>query len=382
MKRSTDRILTTHVGSLPRPRELMELFKRKAPAEELEPALRAAVAEVVRRQAEAGIDIVNDGEFGKPMSSEIDYGAWALYLWDRVEGYELHEVSSGSLRGKDRDDFAEFYATGAAEVMEGGTFTVGVCVAPLTYSGQAAVERDVDNLKAALEGVPVEAAFVSAVASGMYFPPGGYYGSAEEEATALAEALREEYKAITDAGFAVQIDDPFLVNKFESEFSVDWDLKGFRKWAERHVEIVNHSLEGIPEEQVRYHVCWGSWKGPHSSDLPLKDVVDLMLKINASQYSVEAANPQHEHEWAVWKDVKLPDGKVLQPGVVTHKTNILEHPELVAQRIVRYAEAVGRENVVPSTDCGMGGRIHPQVAWAKLKALSDGAALASKQLWK
>ncbi len=193
--------------------------------------------------------------------------------------------------------------------------------------------------------------------------------------------MRQEYKAITDAGLSVQLDDPIIVNVYEWQYSVSGDLTAFRKWAAAHVEIVNHALEGIPEDRVRYHLCWGSWKGPHSTDLPLRDVIDLVLNVKASQYSVEAANPQHEHEWKVWKDVKLPDGKAVVPGIVTHKTNVLEHREVVADRIIRYADVVGRENVIAGTDCGFGGRMHAQLAWAKLEALALGAALASKQLW-
>ena len=203
----------------------------------------------------------------------------------------------------------------------------------------------------------------------------------EEQAVATAEAMREEYAAIVDAGLNVQLDDPILVNVYEWQYSLNADIAGFKKWAESHIELVNHALEGIAEDKVRYHLCWGSWNGPHSTDLPLRDVVDLLVRVNASQYSFEAANPQHEHEWKVWKDVKLPDGRAVIPGVVTHKTTILEHPEVVADRIVRYADIVGKENVIAGTDCGFGGRMHPQLAWAKLKALADGAKLASEQLW-
>ena len=198
---------------------------------------------------------------------------------------------------------------------------------------------------------------------------------------AVAEAMREEYRAITDAGLNLQIDDPILVNVYEWQYSSNSDLAGFRKWAQSHIELVNHGLQGIPEAQVRYHLCWGSWKGPHSADLPLRDVIDLILQVRASQYSVEAANVQHEHEWKIWKTVKLPDGKAVVPGVVTHKTNVLEHAEVVADRLVRYAGAVGRENVVAGADCGFGGRMHPELSWAKLGKLSEGAALASRQLW-
>jgi 5-methyltetrahydropteroyltriglutamate--homocysteine methyltransferase len=389
MKRSGHRILTTHVGSLPRPADLMALYRQPAPAEKLEPRLTSAVGEVVRQQVDAGIDIVNDGEFGKPMTDDVDYGAWSTYVYPRLSGFELRElpkdfnflntVMGGS---KDRRDFAEYYVTPeayAGPVSRPTKFPLNV--GPIRYTGKETIQRDIRNLKAALAGKNVEDAFMTAVVTGVTVIPGEYYKSIEEQAAAVAEAMREEYKAITDAGINLQLDDPIIVNIYEWRFSISGDMAAFRKWAAAHVELVNHALQGIPEEKVRYHICWGSWKGPHSSDLPLRDVVDLMLKVNASQFSVEAANPQHEHEWKVWKDAKLPEGKAVIPGVVTHKTNVLEHPETIADRILRYAEAVGRENVIASTDCGMGGRIHPSIAWAKLRALADGATRASNQLW-
>jgi 5-methyltetrahydropteroyltriglutamate--homocysteine methyltransferase len=375
------RILTTHVGSLPRPRELLEAYKAKATVEQLKPVLAAAVAEVVRKQIEIGIDVVNDGEFGKPMSDEVDYGAWAFYALDRLEGYEVRHIKvTSTFSGRDAHDFADYYSGQRTQETATGTMPVGVCVGPVRYKGQAAIGRDVGNLKSALKVANPTGVFMSALAPATFNPPGTYY-KPEMEAEALAKAMREEYRAITDAGFSVQIDDPFMVNKFEFDFSMDWDLKAFRTWAERHVELVNLALQGIPEEKVRYHMCWGSWEGPHSSDLPLKEVLDLVLNIKASQYSLEGANPRHEHEWEVWKGVTLPKGKSLLPGVVTHKTMIVEHPEVVAQRIIRYADVVGPEHVIASTDCGLGGRIHPLIAWAKLKALSEGAALAGKKFW-
>ncbi|HEY8520943.1 MAG TPA: cobalamin-independent methionine synthase II family protein [Gammaproteobacteria bacterium] len=390
MSRSTDRILTTHAGSLPRPADLLALYRDEAAAPaRLEARLASAVGEVVRRQADIGIDIVNDGEFGKPMTQDVDYGAWATYIFGRLSGYEMREPDPGfdvlgaiMGRSKDRIDFAEFYASG-----EDGTRTprpdyrVPVNVGPVTYTGHSAVQRDIANLKAALGDTDVRGAFLSAVATGVQAAPSEHYRSAEEHAVAVAEAMREEYKAIVDAGLSLQIDDPILVNVYEFEYSASGDLAGFRKWAKGHVELVNHALRGIPEERIRYHVCWGSWKGPHSSDLPLRHIVDLLLEVNAGQYSVEAANVQHEHEWKVWKDFKLPDGRAVIPGVVTHKTNVLEHPELVADRIVRYAEVLGRENVIAGSDCGLGGRLHPQLAWAKLRNLVRGAELASEALW-
>ena len=389
MKQSTNRILTTHVGSLSRPSDLIEMYREQAPAQKLEPRLTSAVAEVVRQQAEAGIDVVNDGEFGKPMSDEVDYGAWATYIYQRLSGFERRDLppdfsaaSSIMAGSKDRADFAEFYQSGEAGIgFRARPLRFPMNVGPIRYTGHQMIQRDIQNLKAALAGQRVEEAFMPAAVTGVTVLPSEYYKHPEEQAAAVAEAMREEYKAITDAGMSVQLDDPILVNVYEWQFSMNRDMAAFRKWAESHIELVNHALSGIPEEMVRYHICWGSWKGPHSTDLPLREVIDLVLKVKASQYSVEAANPQHEHEWKVWRDVKLPAGKAVIPGVVTHKTNVLEHPEVVADRIMRYAEAVGRENVIAGTDCGMGGRIHPQVAWAKLRALSAGAAQASRQLW-
>jgi 5-methyltetrahydropteroyltriglutamate--homocysteine methyltransferase len=257
------------------------------------------------------------------------------------------------------------------------------CTGPVKYVGHAAIKRDIDNLKRALAGTRAEDAFMTAVSPAtLQILPNEHYKNLEDYTWALAEAIREEYKAIVDAGFIVQIDDPALVDIYDWWFSLNGDMAGYRKWAAFQVEAVNHALAGIPEDRVRFHICWGSWHGPHNGDVPLKDVVDLLLKVKAQGYSVEAGNVRHEHEWKVFRDVKVPDGKVLIPGVVSHATNVLEHPEVVADRLMNYASVVGRENVIASTDCGLGGRIHPQLAWAKLKALREGADLASKQLWK
>jgi 5-methyltetrahydropteroyltriglutamate--homocysteine methyltransferase len=389
MKQSTNRILTTHVGSLPRPADLIEMYREQTAGARLESRLTSAVAEVVQKQIDAGVDIVNDGEFGKPVSDEIDYGAWATYIYERLSGFEMRDVPKDfdllkALMGasKDRRDFAEYYQTPEAYAGETSRpFRFPMNVGPIRYTGHELVQRDIRNLKAGLAGKAVEDAFMTAAVTGVTVLPGEHYKHAEEQASAVAEAMHEEYKAITDAGINVQLDDPLIVNVYEWQYSMSGDIAAFRKWAESHIELVNHTLKGIPEEKVRYHICWGSWKGPHSTDLPLRSVIDLVLKVKASQYSVEAANPQHEHEWKEWKDVKLAGGKAVIPGVVSHKTNVLEHPEVIADRIVRYAEAVGRENVIAGTDCGMGGRIHPQVAWAKLRALSAGAAEASRRLW-
>jgi 5-methyltetrahydropteroyltriglutamate--homocysteine methyltransferase len=402
VKRSVDRILTTHVGSLPRPHDLIELYRDNAPDSKLLPRLRSAIADVVRRQAESGIDVVNDGEFGKAMRRSVDYGAWWSYVYDRLAGFELREEQAKQGRAawtfgsKERREFAEFYAeeasagqagsvggTGAAQSATSSARMYGLtCTGPVKYIGQAAIQRDVENLASAVGGTRVEETFMTAVSPAtLQILPNEHYKTREDYTWALAEAIREEYKAIVDAGFILQIDDPALVDIYDWWFSLNNDLAGYRKWAEFQVEAVNHALDGIPEDRVRFHICWGSWHGPHNGDVPLKDVVDLLLKVKAQAYSVEAGNVRHEHEWKVWKDTRLPDGKLLIPGFVSHATNVLEHPELVADRIVRFAQVVGRENVVAGTDCGLGGRVHPQIAWAKLAALAEGAKLASKQIW-
>jgi 5-methyltetrahydropteroyltriglutamate--homocysteine methyltransferase len=394
MKRSVSRILTTHVGSLPRPNDLLELYRDDAPDGTLLPRLKSAIADIVRRQTESGIDVVNDGEFGKAMRRAVDYGAWWSYVYDRLAGFELRQAVAEKGRGawtfgsKERKEFAEFYAEdggmGSAQSGSSSARMYGLtCTGPVKYVGHAAIKRDIDNLKAALGGTRAEDAFMTAVSPAtLQILPNEHYKNREDYTWALAEAIREEYKAIVDAGFIVQIDDPALVDIYDWWFSLNGDMAGYRKWAAFQVEAVNHALEGIPEDRVRFHICWGSWHGPHNGDVPLKDVVDLLLKVKAQGYSVEAGNVRHEHEWKVFRDVKVPDGKVLIPGVVSHATNVLEHPEVVADRLMNYASVVGRENVIASTDCGLGGRIHPQLAWAKLKALREGADLASKQLWK
>jgi 5-methyltetrahydropteroyltriglutamate--homocysteine methyltransferase len=381
---TSNRILTTHVGSLPRPRGLIELFRDKAPGDEREHGIREAITEVVRQQAEIGIDIVNDGEYSKPTTGEIDFSPFVRYWYDRVSGYEVSELPETEwVIGKDRQDFAEYYGSGAATMSDVGTVPFARCVGEISYQGHGLVQRDIANLRSALDGVEVAGAFATAITPAMpAVIPDSHYGSADAAAEALAAAIRTEYAAWIDAGFTLQIDDPALVNVFEHQYSFDWDIKGFRTWAESHIERLNKTIAGLPAQRLRYHMCWGSWVGPHSTDLPLKDVIDLMLKVNASQYLIEGANPQHEHEWEVWQGIELPAGKTVVPGVVTHKTSVLEHPEVVAQRIVRYADAVGRENVIAGTDCGLGGRIDRKLAWAKLKVLVQGAELASERLWR
>jgi 5-methyltetrahydropteroyltriglutamate--homocysteine methyltransferase len=397
MKRSTGRILTTHVGSLPRPDDLMALYASDAPDDKLQPRLRAAVGDIVRRQSETGIDVVNDGEFGKAMRSAMDFGAWWSYVYPRLAGFELREEQAKKGRAawthgsKERKEFAEFYAAeasaAASAARQSGSSSAQlyglICAGPVKYTGHAAIKRDIDNLAAAVRALHAEEAFMTAVSPAtLQILPNAYYKSAEDYTFALAEAIGEEYRAIVDAGFILQIDDPALVDIYDWWFSMNDDIAGFRKWAAFQVEAVNHALRGIPEHRVRFHICWGSWHGPHRGDVELKDVVDLLLKVKAQAYSVEAGNVRHEHEWKVWQNTRLPDGKVLIPGVVSHATNVLEHPELVADRIVRFAQVVGRDNVIASTDCGLGGRVHPQIAWAKLGALAEGARLASKELWR
>lgn len=394
MKRSERRILVTHVGSLPRPKDLMELYNKDAPDETLLPRLTSAIADVVREQIACGIDVVDDGEFGKAMRASADTGAWWSYVYPRLAGFSLNETvakkgrSAWTFGSKERRDFAEFYADAVGMGSSGPSGSSAyrlfgmVCTAPVKYTGQSLIARDIANLTAALKGTSAAEAFMPSVSPAtLQILPNEHYRDHEEYTWALAEAIRDEYKAITDAGFVLQIDDPAIVDVYDWWFSLNDDMAGYRKWAQFQVEALNHALRGIPQDRVRYHICWGSWQGPHKTDVPLKDVVDLVLKVNAQAYSVEAGNVRHEHEWKVWRDTKLPDGKLLIPGVVSHATSVLEHPEVIADRLLNYAGVVGRENVIAGTDCGLGGRVHPQIAWEKLRALREGADLASKQLW-
>jgi 5-methyltetrahydropteroyltriglutamate--homocysteine methyltransferase len=393
VKRSIDRILTTHAGSLPRPEDLMELYRDDAPDSQLLPRLQSAIADVAKRQADSGTDIVNDGEFGKAMRRTVDFGAWWSYVYDRLAGFSVRTETAAKGRAawtfgsKERNEFAEFYAEdggmGHAQTGSSSSRMFGLtCTGPVKYVGHQAIRRDIELLTSAIRGVRIEEAFITAVSPAtLQILANEHYENQQDYTWALAEAVGEEYGAIVDAGFILQIDDPALVDIWDWWFSLKGDTTGYRKWAEFQVEAVNHALRRIPEDRVRFHICWGSWHGPHSGDVPLKEIADLLLRVKAQAYSIEAANARHEHEWKVWKHVKLPDGKLLIPGVVSHATNIVEHPELVADRIVRFAQVVGRENLIAGTDCGLGGRIHRQLAWAKLTALSEGAKLASKELW-
>ena len=391
MKRSTGRVLTTHAGRLSGPPDLIEATRaiqsgRSSDYKAILPQVRSAMADVVRKQADAGIDIVSDGELGK-----IGFGL--AYYGHRLTGLAAREVKPGeapmmSQATGERMEFKEFYEDLARTTGTGAgaapASTRVVVNGPITYIGQDEVKNDIEMFKAALteSGAEVEETFMCVLAPGWleHFFYNEYYKTDEEYLFALAAAMKHEYKAVVDAGFILQLDDPGLPDTYDM-IVPNPTIPEYRKFAELRVEAQNHALLGLPEDRIRYHICWGSWHGPHTHDLPLEHVVDIMLKITAQAYSVEAANPRHEHEWKVWQNTKLPDGKILIPGVVSHASNVVEHPELVADRIEQYAKLVGRENVIAGTDCGMGGRVHPQIGWAKLKALGDGAELASKRLW-
>jgi 5-methyltetrahydropteroyltriglutamate--homocysteine methyltransferase len=376
MKRSTsDRILTTHVGSLPR------ADGTDRPGGEDEATLRRSVADVVARQREIGIDIVNEGEYTKG-------GDWLAYMDDRFDGFEARPPADGKpiiLQGKDRQAFADFYRYAS----ERGTLFYEpagqikqarphwVAVAPIGYRGQAALAREIEIFRAVVG--PESEAFITSTAPSSLEPyrRNEYYKSQEEFVFALAEAMRSEYEAIVAAGFILQIDDAWLPALWD-RIGMKMGLDAFRRYCEVRIEALNHALRGLPEERIRYHLCWGSWHGPHAFDIELEKLVDLMLRVRAQGYLIEAANARHEHEYALWEHVKLPAGKILIPGMISHATDGIEHPELVAQRIRRFARLVGAENVIAGADCGFGGRTHPQIAWAKLQALTQGAQLAPK----
>jgi 5-methyltetrahydropteroyltriglutamate--homocysteine methyltransferase len=387
MQRSTDRILTTHVGSLIRPPDLQEFLRARQKGNGFDEGaynrcLTTSVAAVVRRQADAGIDVVSDGEFGKSIS-------WSQYVLERMSGFERRPFKPGVntfQRGADRERFAEFYAE--LDSREGVATTMdSVCVGPIAYTGQPQLQRDIDNFKAALKGAKVSEAFMPVAAPASVIPDrkNEYYKSEDELLEAIANAMRTEYRMIVDAGFLVQLDDARNAVTYD-RMVPPATFADYRHWLARQVDVINNAIEGLPPDRIRYHVCWGSWPGPHTTDVPLKDIVDLILKIRVGAYVIEGANPRHEHEWKVWKDAKLPEGRVLIPGVISHATNVVEHPELVAERVVRLAKLVGRENVIAGTDCGFAQgpfhrRVHPSIMWAKLEALAAGARLASKELW-
>jgi 5-methyltetrahydropteroyltriglutamate--homocysteine methyltransferase len=388
MKRSDTRILTTHVGSLIRPQALQEFLRAKQGGKPYDEAayktcLTDSVAEVVRRQTQAGIDVISDGEFGKSIS-------WAQYALTRLSGFERRPIKSDAAnpfkRGADRARFAEFYAELDAKEAPATTMEA-VCTGPISYTGNDELERDIANFKAALKNVKVEEAFLPVAAPSSVIPDrkNEYYKDEDALQLAIAAAMRTEYKTIIDAGFLVQLDDARSAVTFD-RMVPPGNFADYKSWLENQIEIMNHAIEGLPPDRIRYHICWGSWPGPHVSDVPLKDIVDVVLKAKVGAFVIEGANPRHEHEWQVWKTAKLGPGQMLIPGVISHATNVVEHPELVAERIVRLAKIVGRENVVAGTDCGFAQgpfyrRVHPSIQWAKLEALAQGARLASKELW-
>jgi 5-methyltetrahydropteroyltriglutamate--homocysteine methyltransferase len=382
VKRSTDRILTTHVGSLPRPKPLLDLMRNRLDGRgddtEFADGLRDAVVDIVRQQVSHGVDVVTDGEQSKL--------GFSRYIADRLDGFEHRPRPSGGGFGPEVADFPEYYEQYFRRAMMGGglaPFVTLECVGPITYKGQEQVKIDIANLKEATRGSEVEDIFMPAVAPSV---PGknAYYDTDEEYYFALADALHQEYQAIVDAGFVLQVDDPFLSELFSYSGLPEDEM---REQGELYVAALNRALTGIPEDRVRYHTCYGINEGPRVHDAPLSRLAPLILKVNAGAYSFEAANARHEHEYHVWERVKLPEGKLLLPGVITHGCAIVEHPELVAERIERYARIVGRENVIGSGDCGFSSQatynpeIHPKVMWAKFDAMTEGARLASERLW-
>jgi 5-methyltetrahydropteroyltriglutamate--homocysteine methyltransferase len=387
--RSDKRILTTHAGALPRPEDLRALIFAKAERQPYDPVvltarLRQSVAEVVDKQLEAGIDSINDGELSKTNFTN--------YVRERLSGFETRLLKPGegppplSIASRETAKFAGFFNRGGKGF--GGFAGAGpskpqvFCVAPLKYVGHQDLKSDLDNFREALAGKKVTEAYLPANTPGTieHWLRNDYYKSEEEFLYAIAEAMREEYKAIVDAGFLLQIDDPDLPDGWQ--MYPDMSVKEYRKYATLRVEALNHALRGIAREKIRLHVCWGSFHGPHENDIPLREIVGIVFKVPASSYSIEASNPRHEHEWSVFQDVKLPAGAVLIPGVVGHCTDFIEHPELIAERLVRYARLVGRENVMAGTDCGLGPRVgHESIVWAKLSAMTEGAKLATRELW-
>jgi 5-methyltetrahydropteroyltriglutamate--homocysteine methyltransferase len=382
MKRSTGRILTTHAGSLPRPADLLAMGEAngKADAAVYEARLAEAVGEIVRQQAELGIDVVCDGEYGKP--------GFVTYVNERLSGFEIDTERTGRhpwAGSREARSFPEFYAAAAA-AQSGVRHVHMVCTGPVAYRGHTQLRRDIANFHAALAAVTVEEAFIPAISPANVedWQRNAYYKSQEEYLYAIADALHEEYKAIVAAGFLVQIDDPRLVTYWL--IRPDLSLAEVLAWAKVRVEALNHALRGIPAEKIRFHTCYGINMGPRIHDMELKDIVGLILQIRAGAFSLEAANPRHEHEWKVWETVRLPDGAVLIPGVISNSTVLVEHPELVAQRIERFAAVVGRENVIAGSDCGFATfatskEIHASIVWAKLAALAEGARIASRNLW-
>jgi len=396
MKTSTGRILTTHVGSIPRPESVTSLLRARVSGQRIDEARLAtavaeAVTDVVRRQAEVGLDVVSDGEMSKT--------SFLAYADERLTGFvptttDDPSVSSSNVgnswarRIDSRHEwraFREYYEEYLPRAMPPAS-PPSVCQGPIAYKGQALLARDLASFTAALQGVGVEEAFVPAIAPGMVGRgQNRYYATDEEYVFAIAEAMKTEYRAIVDAGFVLQIDDPGLGETWDMMIPAP-PLDEYRRFQTRNIDALNHALAGIPEDRVRYHLCWGSWQGPHVHDLGLRDIVDLLLRVNAQAYSVEAATPRHSYEWRVWQDVELPEGKILVPGVIAHTTAVVEHPETISERIMNFATLIGRERVIAGADCGFAQgalyqRQHPSVMWAKFEALAEGARLASARLW-
>ncbi len=372
MKRSTDRILTTHVGSLPRPAELQELLRARYDGKAYDEAvlstrLKQSVSELVKQQVETGLDVINDGEQNKL--------GWSGYIRERLNGFEMKTLdpSQAPPAGRSVIDFPEYHRR-----ENQGAPSQWMCTGPIGYTGAAVIKADIENLQSALSGVDYSEAFMASVGpDNVGYQPGQnqYFRNEDEYIEACAVAMREEYQAIIDAGFVLQIDTP--VHKFDT---LSLSVADFRSRFGRLVEILNQTLRGFPPEQVRLHICYGGMKGPHAADVQLNDYADLLMQVNAAGYSLDQ-NVRHEHEWKLWSEMKLPGGKVLIPGVVAHTTDTIEHPELVADRIVRLAKLVGRENVIAGTDCGLGGRLPAEIAWAKFNSVVEGARLATQQLW-
>jgi 5-methyltetrahydropteroyltriglutamate--homocysteine methyltransferase len=400
MRRSTDAILTSHAGSLPRPDDLIEANHQRELGKIEEGAfqkkLTESVDDVVRRQVAAGITVPGDGEYGKSMGSKINYRAWWSYSFTRLSGLKIEEIDRDTLPvqrsspgnpvlstfadRRDRDIFKVAYSDPESGITTGPRLsTWPFAVAPVRYTGHAAIAADIANFKGALKANGVSEGFMTSIGPASCARVANrYYKSDDEFVFACADAMHEEYKAIVDAGLILQIDDPAIAENFD-QINPEPTFEEYRKFTEPKIEALNQALKGLPQDRIRFHLCWGSWHGPHVTDIPMKEIIGLMLKINAGAYSFEAGNVRHEHEWSVWKDTKLPDDKLILPGVVSHATNVVEHPELVAERIGRFASLVGKERVIASTDCGLGGRVHRDIAWAKLETLAQGAAIASKQ---
>ncbi|MGZ8441817.1 MAG: cobalamin-independent methionine synthase II family protein [Candidatus Binatia bacterium] len=381
MNYSTERILTTHAGALPLPADLKELHNARTAGTHVDEQayskrVSGAVADIVKKQIACGLDIINDGEQGKSNFSR--------YARDRLSGYIEREVKASdhtsTIYARDLTEFSDYFSARAYH--RGDNVKRVFCNAPLKYTGNESLKAEIADFKAGLQGQKYAEAFLPAVAPGTieHWMKNDYYPNDEAYLVAIADAMHEEYKAIADAGFLLQIDDPDLPDGWQ--FMSQMTVPEYRKYAELRVDALNHGLRDIPPDRVRFHTCWGSYHGPHKYDIPLRDIIDLILKVNANTISIEAANPRHEHEWRVWDEVKLPAGKVLVPGVVGHATDIVEHPQAIADRLVRYAKIVGKENLMAGTDCGLGPRVgSPQICWAKFEAMAEGARLATKELW-